>query len=106
MGLGSGGLFVVYLTVFAGYGQLAAQGLNLLFFILSTGAALFVHIKKQHLPIKRLIFVCGMGCVGCIAGAILAQRLSSDLLRNIFAILLIASGVISLLQKNTVTEKP
>lgn len=34
MGVGSGGLFVVFLTVFLDYPQLAAQGLNLYFFIL------------------------------------------------------------------------
>ena len=105
MGLGSGGLFVVYLTVFAGYEQLAAQGLNLYFFIFSTAAALIIHLKKQQLPIKRLLFVCGTGAVGCICGAMLAQGLDKGVLRVIFAILLIASGSISLLQgKKAPTE--
>ncbi len=104
MGLGSGGLFVVYLTVIAGYEQLAAQGLNLYFFIFSTAAALIIHLKKQQLPLKRLFFVCGAGSAGCISGAMLAQGLDKGLLRMIFAILLISSGAISLLQKNTVTD--
>ena len=96
MGLGSGGLFVVYLTVFAGYEQLAAQGLNLYFFIFSTAAALIIHLKKQQLPIWRLLFVCGTGAVGCICGAMLAQGLGKGVLRIIFALLLIISGCISL----------
>ena len=37
MGVGSGGLFVVFLTVFLDYPQLAAQGLNLYFFIFCHG---------------------------------------------------------------------
>lgn len=96
MGLGSGGLFVVYLTTLAGYEQLAAQGLNLYFFIFSTAAALLIHIKKQPLPLSRLIYVCAIGSVGCAAGAALAQGLDKGLLRIIFALLLIISGCISL----------
>ena len=33
MGIGSGGLFTIWLTAVAGTTQLAAQGLNLLFFL-------------------------------------------------------------------------
>lgn len=96
MGVGSGGLFVVYLTVLAGYGQLAAQGVNLYFFIFSTAAALLVHARKQKLPLKRLLYVCAIGSVGCTAGAMLAQNLDGGLLRQIFAVLLIVSGAVSL----------
>lgn len=100
MGLGSGGLYIVYLTVFAGFEQLHAQGLNLYFFIFSTAAALIIHIKKQKLHPKRLLCICVYGSLGCICGALLAQSLSNDMLRNIFAILLIVSGCISLLTKS------
>ena len=107
MGLGSGGLFIVYLTVIAGYEQLTAQGLNLYFFIFSTSAALIIHTRKQELPIKRLLYVCFFGSIGCIFGAMLAQNISASLLRNIFAIFLILSGVISLFgHKKIPTENP
>ena len=33
MGLGGGMVLIVYLTVFAGFSQIAAQGINLVFFI-------------------------------------------------------------------------
>ena len=99
MGLGSGGLYIVYLTVFTNTEQLQAQGLNLYFFIFSTAAALIIHIKKQKLHLRRLIYICTLGSIGCIGGALLAQDLGSNVLRNIFAILLIVSGVISLLSK-------
>lgn len=100
MGLGSGGLYIVYLTVFAGFEQLYAQGLNLYFFIFSTAAALLIHIKKQKLHPMRLIYICTLGSIGCIGGALIAQNLSNDVLRDIFAILLITSGCISLFSKN------
>ncbi|MBQ6893644.1 MAG: sulfite exporter TauE/SafE family protein [Clostridia bacterium] len=96
MGLGSGGLFVVYLTVVAGYEQLAAQGLNLYFFIFSTAAALLIHIKKQPLPLSRLLYICTIGSIGCAGGAMLAQGIDRSILRIIFALLLIVSGTVSL----------
>lgn len=96
MGVGSGGLFIVYLTMLAGYEQLAAQGLNLYFFIFSTSAALLMHAKKQTIPIKRLVYMCLIGSAGCAAGATLAQNISGGILRNIFAIFLIISGAVSL----------
>lgn len=106
MGVGSGGLFVVYLTMLLGYEQLAAQGLNLYFFVFATAFALIIHMRTRDLPIKRLIYLCGFGIIGCVFGAMLAQNISGGILKSIFAILLIASGLISFFQKNNATEKP
>ena len=47
MGVGSGGIFVVYLTLLHGVEQLAAQGLNLYFFIFSTAAASIIHLRSK-----------------------------------------------------------
>lgn len=96
MGVGSGGLFIVYLTMLLGYEQLAAQGLNLYFFIFATATALLFHMRTRELPIRRLMYLCGFGIIGCIFGAMLAQNISGGALRSIFAILLIVSGTVSL----------
>ena len=107
MGLGSGGLFVVYLTVFLGYEQLLAQGLNLYFFIFATATAMIVHMRTRKLNVKRFLYLCAFGTLGCIFGAVLAQHLGGGVLRNIFAWLLILSGVVSLfgIKKNTPAKK-
>ncbi len=99
MGVGSGGLFVVYLTVAKEVPQLLAQGLNLYFFIFSTAAALILHSTTHPLPLGRLAFVCAVGSIGCVLGAILAQGADASLLRKIFAVLLIVTGAISFLQR-------
>lgn len=99
MGVGSGGLFIVYLTMLAGYPQLEAQGLNLHFFIFSTAFAMLVHTRSQNLPFRRLGYICFVGSFGCAGGAILAQHMHSGMLRTIFAVVLILSGSISLLGK-------
>ena len=83
MGVGSGGLYVVYLTLFAEKNQLAAQGLNLYFFIFATGAALLLHVRIAPFHWRRLAVLCAVGAAGCVFGATLAQSMSLDLLRRI-----------------------
>ena len=68
MGVGSGGLYVVYLTLFTEKNQLAAQGLNLYFFIFATGAALlvvayglFFRSRGKRLQQAALLLVLGGG---------------------------------------------
>ena len=96
MGVGSGGLFIVYLTAISGYEQLTAQGLNLYFFIFATSGAAILHLKFEKLRIKRLIFICLVGSIGCFFGASLAKVMSAVLLKKVFAVFLILSGAISL----------
>ena len=50
LGIGSAGLFVLYLTFVAGYSQPEAQALNLLFFLLSAGASLLLHVRRRRIP--------------------------------------------------------
>ena len=95
MGVGSGGLFVVYLTLLQGIEQLAAQGLNLYFFIFSTAAASIIHFRSKNFRFSRIILICLIGSVGCALGAPLAKTIDTALLRKLFAFLLIALGIIS-----------
>ena len=48
LGIGSAGIFVLYLTLVAGYAQPEAQALNLLFFLLSAGVQL-MRVLDAHL---------------------------------------------------------
>ena len=47
MGVGSGGLFVIWLTMTTDFPQLTSQGLNLLFFLFASGASMLVHLTKR-----------------------------------------------------------
>lgn len=100
MGVGSGGLFIVYLTMLAGMPQLEAQGLNLHFFIFATAAALLLHAGTHPLPFRRLAYVCGVGSIGCALGAILAQNMRGGTLRTVFAIVLILTGLVTFFAKD------
>ena len=47
MGLGGGMVLIVYLPVFAGFSQLAAQGINLVLFITIAIISLVLHTNNK-----------------------------------------------------------
>ena len=98
LGVGSGGLLVIYLTLIAGVDQQMAQGINLLFFLFSGGAALAVHATRQKLypGLILLMTLCGIG--GSFLGTALSALLPPTLLRRLFGGLLVLSGAITLLR--------
>ena len=96
MGVGGGGLFVIYLSLVTDTPQLAAQGLNLLFFLFSAGASLIIHVQKR----KILWWAVGLMIVtaipGAIVGTFLAEYVSGGLLRKIFGAMLVTGGILAL----------
>ena len=95
-GVGGGGLLVIYLTLARGMGQLAAQGINLSFFISGATSAVPVHIKKRNIDFLAVIFIGAFGIVGAFLGLALAQSISPSLLRKFFGIFLVFCGLKSL----------
>ena len=92
MGVGSGGLLVVYLTLVRGVEQPVAQTMNLLFFLFASGSALIVHRKKRRTETRPLLLILCGGLPGAILGGILSDRVSSETLRTIFGIFLLLSA--------------
>ena len=99
LGVGSAGLFVVYLTAVAQFSQLAAQGLNLVFFLFSSGAALLVHLTRTKLPFGCILFILLGGIPGTLLGTFVAHRLPTQLLRMLFGAMLIVSGILGLFKR-------
>ena len=105
MGVGSAGLMVVYLTQVEQLPQLAAQGLNLLFFLFSSGAALIVHLLRTPLLYTCILLLLLGGFPGAWLGAQLATRLSGALLRKLFGAFLVVSGAWTLLKKKKAPQR-
>ena len=99
MGIGSGGLFVIYLSFVADTPQLAAQGANLLFFLFSSGSALLFHIKKRNILWGAVVFMSVIGILGAIFGSFIAGVLPVGVLRKLFGLMLVVSGTVTLLKK-------
>ncbi len=98
LGVGSGGLLVVFLTEYRGVGQLFAQGVNLIFFIFSSGAATAVNLRARKICYGAVLLMSIGGTLGAITGAIIASVLDPDILRIGFGLMLLISGVPALLR--------
>jgi uncharacterized membrane protein YfcA len=99
LGIGSAGIFVLYLTLIAGYAQPEAQALNLLFFLLSAGAALLLHIRERRIPVRVVLFLVVCAIPGALIGSYLARVLDAGLLRKLFGGMLVVTGLPSLLSR-------
>ena len=96
LGVGGGGLLVIYLTMIKNIPQIESQGINLLFFVTAGTASLIIHIKKRKLDIKNLIIIIISGSVGAIAGSIIANFTDGVIAKKVFGGFLIISGIIEL----------
>lgn len=93
LGLGGGGVLVMFLTVFAGVPQLKSQGINLIFFIPVGLAALLLHIKHHLVDFRTALPAILLGLGGSLAGSLLARRMGADAVRHIFGVLLASLGL-------------
>ncbi|MCI8387440.1 MAG: TSUP family transporter [Clostridiales bacterium] len=96
LGIGGGGLLVIYLALFSGVGQLEAQGINLIFFLFSSGAAMIVHLIRRRLNLRLIAYLALCGCVGAIGGSLIAQAVPAEMVRYAFGALLVVSGLMAL----------
>ena len=104
LGIGGGGILIIYLTLFASMEQLKAQGLNLLFFIPCGIIALIIHFKNKLIDKSYSVpLICG-GVVGVLAGNYLSSLINTNLLSKIFAVFIIIIGLRELLSKPKIKE--
>ena len=95
LGVGGGGLFVIYLSMFTSTPQLAAQGMNLLFFIFSSFSSVAVQITRRKICFAAVAFMAAFGVVGAFVGAYLTRFLPEEWLRRVFGIMLVAGGILA-----------
>ena len=92
MGIGGGVVLIPVLTLFLGFEQKIAQGVNLMYFIPTGAAALWVHYKNKCVETKIALVLAAFGVLGSATGAYLAAGVSSLVLRKLFALLIIIVG--------------
>jgi len=93
MGMGGGGILVIYLTLVASVPQLAAQGINLLFFLPCAAISLVINTKRGLVDYKRVLWVILGGLPATLLGIWLAGIIDTQWLGRIFAGLLIIIGL-------------
>ena len=97
-GIGGGTLLVLWLTMVRNTDQLAAQGINLLYFLPSAVCALVSHVKNRRVLWRAVIFCTLAGVPVTVLAALFAAGVDTSLLRRIFGGFLIAVGVSELLR--------
>ena len=95
MGVGSGGIMVVWFTLAESMPQLEARLLNLIFFAASSVAALLVNLIKKRISLSIVLPIAVGGCVFSVGTAFIASEVDSSVLRKSFGILMILLSAIS-----------
>ena len=96
MGVGGGGLFVIFLTLCLNFGQINAQGTNLLFFVIAIISSFFVHIKKRKIYPRQVLIMIIFGSLGSVAFSFLANHVNPTVPRKMLGGLLIIAGGLSI----------
>lgn len=99
LGIGGGGILVIYLTLFGKYEQLPAQGINLLFFIPCALVAIAFHAKNKLIKWRAAAWLILGGIVGTCIGFWLTSVIGEKWVSKVFAVLLIAAGARELFQR-------
>ena len=98
MGMGGGTLTIPILTIFLGYEQLQAQGVNLVAFLPMSIIAIIIHIKNKLVDFKSTWLLAVVGCVFSLGGALVAVKLKNEVLTKLFAIFLIGLAIWQLVE--------
>ena len=88
LGMGGGTILIPLLTIFLGFEQKLAQGINLLSFLVMAIFSLIVHFKNGYVQTKGVWYIILPGLLFSALGAILASMISADILRVLFGVFL------------------
>lgn len=93
MGMGGGGVLIIYFSLFTALPQLQAQGINVLFFIPVATVSVVIYNFKGMIDWKAALPFAIFGFISSYFGVQLASVIEESVLRKIFAALLIIMGV-------------
>ena len=93
MGMGGGGILLIYLSAFTNTQQLKAQGINLIYFIPIAIVSLIFHIKNGFIKKKESLFMIVSATPAAALGAFLSGNIDQDILRKGLALFLLFLGL-------------
>lgn len=93
LGVGGGSLLMLWLTVVLNLEHNAARVINLLFFLPSAVIATLFRWKQGTLDVKKVLPAIVSGCIAAAVFSILSTRIDVSLLKKLFGILLLITGL-------------
>ena len=92
-GMGGGTILILLLSIFMGLDQHVAQATNLVFFVPTAIAAIFISLKKKIIDLRAGVVVIIVGVVGATIGAIISSKMNVNLLKKFFEIFLLIIAI-------------
>ena len=93
LGVGGGSLLILWLTLAVGIGPETVRSINLLFFVPSALVAGYFRWRQGAVPLKKLLPAILGGSASALAFSLLGQRMDPSMLKKLFGILLIVTGL-------------
>lgn len=103
LGIGGGSLLILWLTLVMQADTPTARQINLLFFLPSALIAAFFRWKQGSVPLKKIWPAILAGCAGALIVSLLTQKLNVSLLKKLFGMLLIITGLTEIFRKQKTT---
>lgn len=100
MGLGGGAVLIIYLALFTSTEQLAAQGINLIFFLPIGAVSVIIYSCRRLIEWRLVLSIAAGGLAGAVAGIMLTDLLGGNITAKIFGGLLIILGVREIFAKS------
>lgn len=93
MGFGGGTVLIIFLTLFLSYPQTKAQGINLMFFVISTIIPVIIYWKNKLIDKRRALILGIGGAVGITLGYFIMGQIPTEYLRKLFGGFVIIVGI-------------
>ena len=99
LGLGGGGVLVLYLVLALGMPQLKAQGINLLFLLPCAALSSIVYSFKKLIDWKTVLLFAAGGLPGVLLGSLAIGHMGSGIPGKVFGGFLLLTGIRELFSK-------
>lgn len=99
LGVGGGSLLILWLTLVLEMPQTDARGINLLFFLPSAVIACWFRWRQGTVHLKKILPAAAAGCAAAAIFSVIGTRMDTMLLKKLFDVLLIATGLRELLYR-------
>jgi uncharacterized membrane protein YfcA len=95
IGVGGGGLYIIYLAEIIKMDLTLARGTNLAFFIISALASMLIHLKNRHFYPCQLVIMIFFGVIGSYIFSHLSNMIDPEIPKKVLGSVLILGGGIS-----------
>lgn len=97
LGIGGGSLLILWLTLVLRTDPQTARSINLLFFLPSALIAGYFRWRQGAISFRKILPAILCGCAAALAFSLLSRNIDTSLLKKLFGVLLIATGIRELL---------